>query len=681
MFDENLHKCVTSFLRLARRSYDARLELPHDAKYEEECLLRLFFLVCIRMATHKESKDHHISPHMFGEIIYENFIFDIPMLMDFCALYGSSNETIVKKMVSNIFTQQPKYNNDLSSVVQTMPKIFEAICHKCNLKFEGFMSPPRKLNESRRFTLSDMPLEQFRDILFYISDIAHTLWSFLDIYPSGSMVFSKYNFPVYLAGFYESLVTGFDSAFQDRSWPGDDDDDQISSQTFLRKIFYKSRVCLLKVFRQVLNHSCLVPLLENSGVELSSEYTEQYVGIMSSALNEKRFLCDYQHMFPIADDRDMLNQAKCDVDATRLSYIQDAIYEAEALHRPFESKSKTSVSKTGTAAPSTNSPPPGRSEIAKCDSLEDLGACAPKVRGPELESMISSVHDLLPDLGEGFIKICLEEYDYDVEKVVNAVLEDKLLPSLVDVDRCLPRVVEEAVDDTENSILAQRRNIYDGDEFDVFSRKIDSTKVHQGKKEVSVVKDLNDKSTIASLKPLYNVYGHEFTESAYDKNVEYEDDYEDEYDDTYDSQVLGDFDADSADELLARRPFVVPKTLQDVENQERDGGDSSNDEDGSNSYKPRGDAFVEDPAKLRQLAEQRRAAKQAMQRKGRGGGGGGGFRDNNAEPEVKVYDVKGVPKGRGQSAEVLKNRAYKERNKSSRVHHNRKDLSDRKRQF
>ena len=69
----------------------------------------------------------------------------------------------------------------------------------------------------------------------------------------------------------------------------------------------------------------------------------------------------------------------------------------------------------------------------------DLGACAPRKSGVELESLITSVHDLLPDLGEGFIEVCLEEYNYDVERVINAVLEDKLLPSLQDLDRNMPR--------------------------------------------------------------------------------------------------------------------------------------------------------------------------------------------------------------------------------------------------
>lgn len=59
---------------------------------------------------------------------------------------------------------------------------------------------------------------------------------------------------------------------------------------------------------------------------------------------------------------------------------------------------------------------------------EDLmGVCVLVKIGVELDFMIVVVKDLLSDLGDGFIELCLEEEEYDVEKVINFVLEDKLL--------------------------------------------------------------------------------------------------------------------------------------------------------------------------------------------------------------------------------------------------------------
>lgn len=57
----------------------------------------------------------------------------------------------------------------------------------------------------------------------------------------------------------------------------------------------------------------------------------------------------------------------------------------------------------------------------------------------ELDSLISQVKDLLPDLGEGFILACLEHYGYDPEQVINNILEERLAPALSQLDRSLDR--------------------------------------------------------------------------------------------------------------------------------------------------------------------------------------------------------------------------------------------------
>lgn len=59
--------------------------------------------------------------------------------------------------------------------------------------------------------------------------------------------------------------------------------------------------------------------------------------------------------------------------------------------------------------------------------------------GVELDSLISQVKDLLPDLGEGFILACLEHYHYDSEQVINNILEQRLAPALSQLDRSLDR--------------------------------------------------------------------------------------------------------------------------------------------------------------------------------------------------------------------------------------------------
>lgn len=75
--------------------------------------------------------------------------------------------------------------------------------------------------------------------------------------------------------------------------------------------------------------------------------------------------------------------------------------------------------------------------LCKCTSILQGAVCS--VSAGELESLLSHIRDLLPDLGEGFILACLEEYGYNTELVINNILEDHLTPALDKLDRAMPR--------------------------------------------------------------------------------------------------------------------------------------------------------------------------------------------------------------------------------------------------
>lgn len=74
--------------------------------------------------------------------------------------------------------------------------------------------------------------------------------------------------------------------------------------------------------------------------------------------------------------------------------------------------------------------------------------------------------------------------------------------------------------------------------------------------------------------------------------------------------------------------------------------------------------FAEDPAVLREKAEQRRQSKAS-----RGRGRGKPLQENS---------VKGKPKGQGQGSSTVQARCSKEQHKSSRANHNRKAMAARK---
>ncbi|KAG2471102.1 ASCC2 protein, partial [Polypterus senegalus] len=526
VFDESLQKCLESYLRLAPRGFDSDMTTSPAVSDMQKHLHRSVFFTFLRMATHKESKDHFITPAVFGEIIYNNFLFDIPKILDLCVLYGKGNGPLLHKMIENIFSQQEAYYSDLDETIPTV-------------------------------------LQDFVDVVQFLCDTCTTLCSFLDIFPTACKTFQNHKFLTRLACFYEILVPELETAIRRRT-----SEDKSSSENI-------------------------------------NLFVEDFLQIFTTLIQEKRFLADYDEQFPVADDISLLQQ---------------------------------------TSKPSQVS-----------------------VSSGELESLIFQVQDLLPDLGEGFIMACLEEYAFDSEVVINNILESKLLPNLEKLDRTLPRPKKEV-----STVLSSRCNIFDDDEFDVFNRDhVDTSCIWKGKRQRGSARALvNDKQHVKEQKERYKSYEvvvEEIPVGEGSRDGFYTDNYDDEYDDTYDANQVGANDQDDDTELLSRRPFTTPlilstKNKQELENERDDNEDDDYKEEEKNNG-PMRDLFIQDPAVLREQAEARRAAQYHRR----------GFKPDSSA------NVTGAPRGRGQSKETVQERRKKESHKSTRANHNRRAMADRKR--
>ena len=543
---------------------------------------------------------------------------------------------------------------------------------------EAGMNAPPKLTSCWLPLLESLPSAQFEDIIMYLSDVAHTLHSFLRIYPSGSSVFwDSPSFLMRLATAYECFAVALPEAFRRRTWAS------VQRSTTVKKQFRRSQVCLLRVFRLIVYHACLRPVADGTADDDAvAGGIEGYLQMMNAVLAEKHFIAHLQVLFPFDDDKTIISRSSYLVDEPRLQYIEDAYRNAATRYSTRQQRQKLDESLTEA----------GRS-VDYCDEQVEFEAAdevvgLSDVAGANLDSMVSAVRDLLPELGRGFVELCLEELGFDAEKVVNALLEDSLPAHLDGVDRGLEKAhdTSAAVVDSSSSLLGQRRNVYDGDEFDVFSRSdIDLARVHRGKRDKANTEDVTGAGHDPELRARYAAYAVQPVLVNNDDDVEGVWEYDDEYDDTYDSNVVAARDADSADDMMtSRRPFVVPRVFAERRSAERNDDKNEDEVDRSEPDDVRlRDAFVEDPALLRQRREQQWASQQQQRAARRRGGAGRGAEGSRHREETSGggHDVKGAARGHGQSAEVLRNRAWKEKNKASRVHHNRKDLADRKRRI
>ncbi|NXK41884.1 ASCC2 protein, partial [Oxyruncus cristatus] len=139
------------------------------------------------------------------------------------------------------------------------------------------------------------------------------------------------------------------------------------------------------------------------------------------------------------------------------------------------------------------------------------------------------------------------------EQVINNILEDKLVPHLDKLDRRMQRQLKP----DPTPLVTSRYNVFQNDEFDVFSRdSVDVSRIQKGKRrEKDTTRSLvNDKSLVLEQRERYSQYRVVVEELPLGPGqAQPYGDYEDEYDDTYDGNQVGANDADSDDELISRR--------------------------------------------------------------------------------------------------------------------------------
>ncbi|XP_054467077.1 activating signal cointegrator 1 complex subunit 2 isoform X2 [Anoplopoma fimbria] len=630
---------------------------------------RAVFLTFLRMATHKESKENFLNPAVFGEIIYENFLFDIPKILDLCVLFGKGNSQLLHKMIENIFTQQPSYYVDLDETVPTVLQVFDTILEKCGLYCEGATAmEPLKLNAHKQPTAMTMSQQDLVDLILYLCDSTTTIHAFLDIYPVACSSFHSHGFLSRLTSFYETAVPDLEKAVRKRNF-----DDKGLQEDLWKRLSHSCRK-IVEMAHLLLHHTCLQPILE--GGENIHTFAEELLQHFTAFLPEKRFLSDYDEQFPIADDISLLQQALPVIDETRTSYLLQGVasaWDSVGRRRPHSQIQHQGAAGGAAAASSASSSgfkpqdarePEGGESLRGAEAMLDGAGCA--VSEAELESLLTCIKDLLPDLGEGFLLACLHQYSYNSELVINNILEDRLAPNLDQMDRAMPRPVKEELPE----VLNVRSNVFDDDEFDVFRRdQVDMSRIWKGRRKGEGAREmLNDKQHIAEQKARYQAYETVVDEVVIEpgdraEGLGLDDDYDDEYDDTYDMSQVGANDLDG-DSLLSRRPFTVPQILRkgNKPELEEEGEDEEEEEMLQNNVNR--DQFVQDPALLRERAEARRAS--MHQRKG--------FR-----PEPRPSNVVGQPKGQGQNLDTFLDRRKKEANKSRGANHNRRNMSDRKR--
>eukprot|EP00747_Dinoflagellata_sp_TGD_P079624 gnl/TRDRNA2_/TRDRNA2_160582_c0_seq1.p1 gnl/TRDRNA2_/TRDRNA2_160582_c0~~gnl/TRDRNA2_/TRDRNA2_160582_c0_seq1.p1 ORF type:complete len:740 (+),score=132.38 gnl/TRDRNA2_/TRDRNA2_160582_c0_seq1:97-2316(+) len=139
LFDPKLRRCLDSYLRFCLRNHDSAVSPVQGEEITDQdvavldelaqSISRRVLATFTRMSRPRETSHDFISTQKFGELLYEHTVFDIPKLIDICAIYGDSNRATVTRLVHSVFTHQPRYRDDFKAVVQHMLGGLHQCCH------------------------------------------------------------------------------------------------------------------------------------------------------------------------------------------------------------------------------------------------------------------------------------------------------------------------------------------------------------------------------------------------------------------------------------------------------------------------------------------------------------------------------------------------------------------------
>lgn len=579
--------------------------------------LRCTLQVICRLVTQREAERCWMSREYLGELLYKHYLVSVPLLLELLPIYGClENKPLLTHLLQTVFKLQPKYLLDLRVGLQYVQSTFMTIQRQIETdRIEGQVASSSTLN----------------DLALYTLDCSTTLALLVELFPDVRTICADLGFEQSISNFYDNtLLLLYKNLYAM--------DNESSYLSYLNA----ARMELLSAFRGIVNLQ-LETVLEQSSLLAA----DRFLCVLTECLSDPVFVRDYQRHYPVDNDLDILKQAVRGVDNVKLEFVQNAYREEK------ENGGLTNGHGVEEEIPEDNeSFGEAAGGFAPEEEQSKSGPSKPLTPEQQIEVSVREMLDVLPHLGDGFIRKVLARYD-TVEQAIAAVLEGNLPPDLAEADSSEPYIPPDKTDRFFLETGIERLNIYDGDELDVLVHDKVKGVIKKGKGMPGQAKNLkqmlDDKSHVRELKDRYQEY----------QNVC--DEYDDEYDDSYDAM------ADSESKKVRLSVEMRNALVDEVDDESEDEGEQVEPEEEQPAGRKPMD-FCENPEVVRQRYEERRRSKQQARHgggppAGSGGGGSGGGQDR---------DVVGKPKGQGQDKNVVNNRKHKGENKASRANHNRK---------
>jgi hypothetical protein len=540
---------LDSFLRHRARAGDLAFSSLADSVFRdgvsEEALDSLVLEVLLRLSRAEAG----------AEALTRSALLAWPALVDACALYAGRAPDSARALVENTLRALPEmkaaFERDVAPLVV------------------GALATAR---EARGKAAEDMPC--------LVGDLAWSAVALIDAWPDAAGALARCGLIDALADCYQVTLFSLEAAAIKAK-----DDAQVEFLARTRaRVAYLATVTIRGAF-QGLELLDVVDALLDKSEDAAGDHTRADIPASLVAACARGFGL-----------RTDVSAARA-VDDDRASYTLRILEELAKDVHPTPGAQRPQLSR------SSAKPKPPPSAAAGSSS-------APRVTDVE-HSLISQVRDLLgPELGEGFILSCLRALNHNAETVIQHILEDTLPSPLKSMDRSAPLAAlttaaaasssSSAASSSSSSSaaalassalnssaqpftpsayippsafpepLSGRRNVYDGDEFDIYANdKIDAKRVYL---KGSLAPKDDGKIDLASVSVTARLlermmYDDEFDDSLEDNNVRLGVDNKGNADDEEDPEETDDFKIAGNPNRMPPKP--QPQQQQPQQQQQR----------------------------------------------------------------------------------------------------------------
>ena len=472
--DSSLQVFLDSFLRYRRRAFDEHLGAPtgalggndtaHVNQVAVQCVEEKLLQVLLRMSSPEgfgsqlEHDGERLSRGAHASLLYDTWLIDVPKLLDVCAVYSAVDLLLAQKAVRNILVAQPKYLDDLN---EALPLVCGAIDK----------SAQRLLALSCDEAL--ISADAVKDTCVYLSDCALTLLALIRVYPEAAVVCWRHALLHALAAAHCRIVSATRRG-------GTLHDNALLDPAVHRRLRASSLDCA---------QALILAMMQGPGGSGAGGRGRGGAGGGGGPRYEGRPVAEVVAAEMVVIDgwgggagggvdgwvflRDIEFRHTL---SSRLSGGGGGGEEEGGVVRAAVEALRTSLSSKRKRARAAR----GVEHAAGLRAADG----APAAPAADMEK-VGQVRDILGDsFGEGFVWAMLKEMDCSVERVIQALLEENIPPSLASMDRSAP--LQQQVHErpaaggaagggaggragaARASQLADRANIFDGDEFDVF---------------------------------------------------------------------------------------------------------------------------------------------------------------------------------------------------------------------